>query len=157
MGNTHALDELENEWKELMEDRARVRNTFPKGDSKIVLPCNLQRLIWNAQKIFKLNLRKPTNLNPLKIVEGIRELSKKFVIVKGEDKISVQANANATMLMNALIRSTLCSKRVIEEYRLSEEAFDWLLGEVDTRFQQAQVMILWINKTIWRDGFKIDN
>ena len=82
MGNTHALDELENEWKALQEDRQRVRNTFPKGDSKIVLPCNIMRLIWNAQKIFKLDLRKPTDLHPLKVVEGTRELSKKFVIVK---------------------------------------------------------------------------
>ena len=69
----------------------------------------------------------------------MRDLSKKFVIVKGEDSISKQANTNATTLMNGLVRSTLCAKRVIEEYRLSSEAFDWLLGEVDTRFQQSQV------------------
>lgn len=70
MGNAHALDELENEWKTLVDDRQKVRATFPKGDSKIVLPCNLQRLIWNAQKIFKINVRKPSNLHPLKVVEG---------------------------------------------------------------------------------------
>ena len=29
---------------------------------------------------------------------------------------------------------------VAETHKLSEEAFDWLLGEVEARFQQAQVL-----------------
>ena len=37
---------------------------------QVVLPCNLSRLIWNAQKIFRINTRKTTDLHPLKIVEG---------------------------------------------------------------------------------------
>lgn len=57
----------------------------------------------------------------------------------GEDRLSIQANENATILMKVLIRSTFCSKRVIEEFRLSNEAFDWLIGEVETKFQHAQV------------------
>ena len=36
----------------------------------MVLPCNMQRLIWNAQKIFSINTRKPTDLHPVKIVES---------------------------------------------------------------------------------------
>ncbi len=107
-----------------------------------MLPCNLQRLIWNAQKIFRINKRKPTDLHPLKICEGVRELCSKFTIVKGEDRISKQANANATVLMTALVRSTLCSRMVIDEHRLSSEAFEWLLGEIETRFQQAQVWMI---------------
>ena len=66
-------------------------------------------------------------------------MSKKFVIVKGEDHLSIQANDNATLLMNILVRSTLCAKKVIEEYRLSAEAFEWLLGEIEARFNQSQV------------------
>jgi len=31
----------------------------------------LSRLIWNAQKIFRINTRKTTDLHPLKVVEGI--------------------------------------------------------------------------------------
>ena len=70
MGDAHALSELEKEWDMLKEDRLAIRQIFPKGDSKVVLPCNLSRLIWNAQKIFKINTRKPTELHPLKVVEG---------------------------------------------------------------------------------------
>lgn len=69
----------------------------------------------------------------------------KFVIVKGEDGISKQANGNATLLLNILVRSTLCARKVIEEYRLNEEAFEWILGEIETRFTQAMVCIFILN------------
>jgi len=69
----------------------------------------------------------------------VRELSKKLVIVEGEDEISQQAQKNATLLFGALLRSVLCSRRVSEEHKLTSEAFEWLLGEIETRFKQAQV------------------
>jgi len=51
------------------------------------------------------------------------------MIVKGEDRISKQANDNATMLMKCLVRSVLCAKKVVEEHRLTSEAFEWLVGK----------------------------
>ncbi|VDO22572.1 unnamed protein product [Haemonchus placei] len=132
-----ATKELEAEFQQLEEDRRLLRKIFPTGDAKIVLPCNLQRLIWNAQKIFHVETRKVTSLSPLHVIEGVRKLSKKLVIVSGEDKISKQAQYNATLLMNILIRSTLCSKKMASTHKLNMEAFDWLIGEIETRFQQA--------------------
>ena len=70
---------------------------------------------------------------------GVEELSKKLVVVKGNDHLSVQAQENATLLFSILLRSTFCSKRMAEEHKLSLEAFEWVLGEIETRFQQAQV------------------
>lgn len=70
---------------------------------------------------------------------GVRELSKKLIIVHGEDHISKQAQFNATLLFNILLRSTLCTKRVAEEFHLSSEAFEWLLGEIETRFNLSMV------------------
>ena len=32
----------------------------------------------------------------------------------------------------------LCTKMVAETHRLSEEAFEWLLGEIESKFAQAQ-------------------
>ena len=63
-------------------------------------------------------------------------------MVKGDDPISKQAQTNATLLFNILLRSTLCSKRVLEEFHLSSEAFDWIVGEIETRFNLAQVCII---------------
>lgn len=70
---------------------------------------------------------------------GVDELSKKLVIVNGDDPLSRQAQENATLLFNIHLRSTLCSKRMTEEFRLSTEAFDWLLGEIETKFNQSIV------------------
>ncbi len=72
-------------------------------------------------------------------VADIRKLSERLVVVKGDDPISKQAQTNATLLFNVLLRSTLCSKRVLEEFHLSSEAFDWIVGEIETRFNLAQV------------------
>ena len=70
---------------------------------------------------------------------GVSDLLKKCIIVAGDDHLSKQANENATLLFQCLVRSTLCTKCVSEEFRLSSEAFEWLIGEIETRFQQAQV------------------
>ena len=57
----------------------------------------------------------------------------------GDDRLSLEAQNNATLLMNILLRSSLCSRQVLEVHHLTNEAFDWLCGEIETRFQQAQV------------------
>lgn len=75
-------------------------------------------------------------------IVGVKELLQKCIIVAGDDHLSKQANENATLLFQCLVRSTLCTKLISEKYRLSSEAFEWLTGEIENRFQQAQVIIL---------------
>ncbi|XP_025907421.1 DNA-directed RNA polymerase II subunit RPB1, partial [Nothoprocta perdicaria] len=137
LSDAHVQNELEREFEKMREDREVLRVIFPTGDSKVVLPCNLLRMIWNAQKIFHINARLPSDLHPVKVVEGVKELSRKLVIVNGDDPLSRQAQENATLLFNIHLRSTLCSRRMVEEFRLSGEAFDWLLGEIESKFNQA--------------------
>lgn len=57
LGDPKALGEFEKEWEILRAEREVLRTIFPTGDSKVVLPCNLQRMIWNAQKIFHVHTR----------------------------------------------------------------------------------------------------
>ena len=57
--------------------------------------------------------------------------------LQGDDRLSREAQENATILMNTMLRSTLCSRRMAEEYRLSTEAFEWLLGEIESRFAMS--------------------
>ncbi|PSN34781.1 DNA-directed RNA polymerase II subunit RPB1 [Blattella germanica] len=139
MGSGDVISELEREWEQLVKDREALRQIFPSGESKVVLPCNLQRMIWNVQKIFHINKRAPTDLSPLRVIKGVSDLLRKCIIVAGDDHLSKQANENATLLFQCLVRSTLCTKCVSEEFRLSSVAFEWLIGEIETRFQQAQV------------------
>jgi DNA-directed RNA polymerase II subunit RPB1 len=42
-------------------------------------------------------------------------------------------------LYRILIRGMLASKRVLKQYRLSEAALNWVIGEIETRFHKAKV------------------
>ena len=53
---------MEDEWRQLREDRETLRKIFPRPNVKIYLPCNLNRFIKNAQKIFHVDLRHPVDL-----------------------------------------------------------------------------------------------
>ena len=88
-----------------------LRTIFPRGDTKAYLPVNLRRIIWNAQKKFEIDLRKKCPIAPSYIVKELENLSKKLVIVDGEDKLSKEAQLNATMLFNIHLRSTFCTKK----------------------------------------------
>lgn len=70
---------------------------------------------------------------------GVKELSEKLVVVKGNDPLSLQAQENATLLFNIFLRFILSTRRVAEDHKLSSEAFEWLLGEIEARFSQAHV------------------
>ena len=61
-------------------------------------------------------------------------LCEKLVVVPGKDMISEEAQKNATLLFQILIRSKLAAKRVLLEHRLSESAFMWLIGEIEAKF-----------------------
>ncbi|KAG4071920.1 hypothetical protein HA402_006081 [Bradysia odoriphaga] len=133
------LSNVECEWKQLVCDQDNLRNIFATGESRVALPCNLQRLIWNAKKIFHIDKHGKTDLTPLKVMDGVKTLLNKCVVVNGSDALSKQANNNATLLFQCMIRSSLCSKLLIDEHRLNTDAFDWLTGEIESRFQQAIV------------------
>lgn len=109
------------------------------GDNQWPLPVNLKRLIWNAQKMFRIDLRRPSSMHPMEIVEAIDKLQEKLKVVPGEDALSIEAQKNATLFFNILLRSTFASKRVLKEYKLSKEAFEWVIGEIESRFLQSLV------------------
>lgn len=80
-----------------------------------------------------------TGLSPLEVVSKVRRLSEKLIVVGGDDPLSLEAQRNATILFMSLLRSTLASKRALSEYKLKPEAFDWLIGEIETRFNAVSL------------------
>ena len=138
-----AKETLRQEYQDLMDDRLALTHPrdgpFPKGKAEPPVGVNIPRLIKLAQANYKLEPTKPSNLSPVDVVRKVRELLPKLEIVKGTDRLSVEAQKNATLNFFAFIRASLASKRVIQEYRLTEQAFNWLLGEVQERFLQHRV------------------
>ena len=137
-GNMEIQRVLDEEFEQLEKDRDMMRNfIFSDGDGARTLPVNFQRVIKNAQQIFNIDRRRPSDLNPIEIVNGVNELCTKLIVVRGNDPISLEAQDNATLLFRCQLRQKLATKRVIEEYHLNREAFEWILGEVESQFLQS--------------------
>ncbi|KAL6551725.1 DNA-directed RNA polymerase II subunit rpb1 [Orobanche gracilis] len=109
------------------------------GDNSWPLPVNIRRLVLNAQKTFKVDFRRPSDMHPMEIVEAVDKLQERLKVVVGDDYLSMEAQKNATLFFSILVRSALASKRVLKEYRLSREAFEWVIGEIESRFMQSLV------------------
>lgn len=71
------------------------------------------------------------------IIKRVNELTKKLKVVVGNDGLSKEAQNNATLMFFCLLRCMLASRRVLEEHKLTDRSFNWLLGEVETRFNQV--------------------
>ncbi|KAI8353137.1 hypothetical protein B0O80DRAFT_403006 [Mortierella sp. GBAus27b] len=131
---------LEQEFRQLDADRRLLRTyIFTEGDDQWPMPTNIKRYIWNSKQMFHVDHKKPSDLDPRHVIESVRNLEKQLVIVRGTDRISTEAQDNATLLFRMLIRSTLAVRRVIEEFHLTREAFDWVVGEIASRFGHAVV------------------
>jgi len=129
---------LDEEYQRLLSDRELLRNEiFPSGDNRWPLPINFKRIIWNAQKLFPAPRDRPSDLHPVVVIREVDNLSTRMVIYSGLDAMSREIQENATLLLNILMRQTLAAKRVISEYKLTTDAFTWVLGEVEARFKQG--------------------
>ncbi|TIB06195.1 hypothetical protein E3P96_00699 [Wallemia ichthyophaga] len=133
---------LDMEWRQLVDDRVMLRDfifKFRPGDSTLPLPLNIRRTIQNAQQIFRIDRRQPSDLDPGSVVDEVHALCRRLVVIRGKDVLSQEAQNNATMLFAILLRSSLAVRLIIEEHRLNREAFDWVIGEIETRFNQSIV------------------
>jgi DNA-directed RNA polymerase II subunit RPB1 len=136
---------LEEELEKLQEDRKELRKILAvrgedaADDNKAYAPVNIARLLWNAKIQFGFDPKKPTDLEPVYVIETLARLCDRIekCIFPGYDDISVEVQRNGTLLMQILLRSTLACKPVLSKYRLSREAFDWVMGEIETRFKAA--------------------
>ena len=71
------------------------------------------------------------------MIKRVNELTKKLRVVEGLDELSKEAQNNATLMFFSLLRCMLASRRVLEEHKLTDRSFNWILGEVETRFNQV--------------------
>ena len=137
---------MEEEYEQLLRDREELRKIMgcrgpgSEADASTYLPVNIDRLIWNAQRQFRINMHEPTSLHPRTVYETVRRIcQEEILVVRGEDPLSREAQHNATLLFQILLRSKLSSKRVLREHRLSEEALKWLAGSIVADFSGAIV------------------
>ncbi|KAG0138137.1 RNA polymerase II largest subunit [Tuber indicum] len=139
-GDVEVQAALDEEFEQLQKDRAFLRSLQKDSvDEKLQLPINILRILENARTIFRIKHRARSNLHPLEVTEKVKELVKKLVVVRGNDPHSIEAQQNATGLFMCHLRSRLAFRRLVIECNLSKVAFDWVLGEIESRFARAAV------------------
>ncbi|KAF1745139.1 hypothetical protein MXB_4093 [Myxobolus squamalis] len=85
------------------------------------------------EKKFKFEVSDQENISKYYQEDIVKDL------LTRKDPISVEAQSNATLLISAHIRSFLCCKQLQIENRLSTVAFEWILGEIESRFNFSLV------------------
>ena len=96
-------------------------------------------MLINVKKAHGITGKSKCTINPRDVIEKVKSLTEKLKITYREDDVDRETNQNATFLISSLIRSILCVKEVCETHRLSQEAFDHLLINIERTFEQAKV------------------
>jgi DNA-directed RNA polymerase II subunit RPB1 len=136
---------LDRELETLREDQKILRVVMAcresgrEADDSSYAPGNIKRALQNASRQFRIDRGQPSDLSPRDVIEKVNALLGRLVVVAGDDPLSVEAQTNATTNYRILIRSLLASKRVLKEYRLTDAALTWVIGEIETRFNVAMV------------------
>ncbi|WFD00426.1 DNA-directed RNA polymerase [Malassezia yamatoensis] len=129
---------LDKEYAQLEQDRSMLRNEIFSTDRvDTYLPLNMARLVLNAQQIFHIDPRKPSDLSPVEIIEKLEHVLTRLTVIRGNDSISREMQENATLLFKIHVRSFLSSKQVIEVHHLTREAWEWVLGEIEGQFARS--------------------
>lgn len=138
---TIATDLTKLEFQRLEKDRRFIQKLvlLPDGflesidDGFIRLPVDLDRIILDAQVRFQCGNHAPSkihanaqHMHPDEVVERVNQLIADVMNCWAFDQKLRFERRYATKMLNIAIRSRLASKRVIEEYRLSKKALEWL-------------------------------
>ncbi|KAK0630036.1 hypothetical protein B0T17DRAFT_589651 [Bombardia bombarda] len=141
-GDPTVQELLDQEYEQLVSDRNYLRDSFARkkaGKDSMQLPLNIGRIVDNAKKLFKVDDHKRSDLKPKEVIEDVRRLLSRIIAIRGQDPISKEADANATILIKVLLRSRLAFKRIGVRDGLNKLAFDHILGEIENRWSRSFV------------------
>ncbi|KAG5298825.1 RNA polymerase II largest subunit [Histoplasma capsulatum G186AR] len=136
-GDIEVQKYLDEEWEQLLKDRAFMRSVAKEDEEMMQLPINVQRILESAKTIFRIREGAISDLHPAEVIPQVRALLERLVVVRGDDVISREAQESATLLFKAQLRSRLAFRRLVVEYSLNRLAFQHVLGAIESRFSKA--------------------
>lgn len=101
-----------------------------------------------AKEKFDVKARGKSDLSPGYVFDSIQDLLNSShpdgIKVYQQQRLETselfhEANENATWLTKIYMRSMLTVKNIIEKNRMSRQSFDWLCGEIKTRYERSIV------------------
>ncbi|KAL5409897.1 hypothetical protein PMIN06_008091 [Paraphaeosphaeria minitans] len=138
-GDTEVGRYFDEEFAALEEDRAFLRQGMKNDKKEVYLPLHISRIIENAKTRFAIKNSQRSDLHPIDVVQGVRELLDKLIVIRGDDPLTLEAQKSATMLFKCLLRSRLAFKRLVTVDHLNKLAFNHVIGEIADRFLRAAV------------------
>ncbi|EFQ98500.1 DNA-directed RNA polymerase II subunit RPB1 [Nannizzia gypsea CBS 118893] len=136
-GDIAVQKHLDEEWEQLLKDRAFLRTVVKEDDEMMQLPINIQRILESAKTTFRIRDGTISDLHPAEVVPQVRQLLDRLLVVRGDDPLSREAQESATLLFKAQLRSRLAFRRLVVEYSLNKLAFQHVLGAIESRFGKA--------------------
>ena len=110
------------------------------------MPIDIDRIVLDAQVKFQCGNHAPSKtlanaqrLHPDEIVERVNKLMLDIMNCWAYDPLLKFERRHAVKMLNIAIRSRLASKRVIEEFRLSRKALEWLCNRCVNDYSLAIV------------------
>ena len=130
----------DDDYKQLVEDQKVLQDFIFYGANPAdphYLPVNLNCITQNALQMFYIYHWKPSDLEPAYICDLVKELSQHLVVAQWDDQLSQEAQENATLRFWMHLWATFTSCCVLEKLYLNREAFKWVMGEIETKFNQS--------------------
>ena len=128
---------FDEEYEAIRLDREKIRKSLDDASEQLQLPLNVGRMISNARDKFKIRSGEQSDLDPRDAIPKIQEMLDRLTIVRGEDRLSKEADRDAMLLARANFRSRLAFKRLVREDSLNKLALDNILGDIENRFSRA--------------------
>ncbi|KAL4072341.1 hypothetical protein V8B97DRAFT_2040266 [Scleroderma yunnanense] len=113
---------LNEEYRQLVQDRRELcMFIFPHADGLTphYMPVNLYCIIQNVTQIFHIDRWKPSDLEPAYIINVVQALMERLLAVLGEDPLSREAQANASLMFQMHVCVMLAMHHVLEEFHLN--------------------------------------
>ncbi|KAK0249490.1 DNA-directed RNA polymerase II core subunit rpo21 [Friedmanniomyces endolithicus] len=138
-GDVEVQELFDQEFEQISLDREKIRKGLgsDEADQTRQLPLNIDRMIRNAKDRFKIKEGARSNLDPRDAIPRVKEMLDRLAIVRGDDSLSIEADLNATLLAKANFRSRLAFKRIVKDDSLSKDAFDNIIGDLESRFSRS--------------------
>jgi DNA-directed RNA polymerase II subunit RPB1 len=112
---------------------------FDLTSSNLQLPVNIYRLITNTLQTFNLKNKK-VNITPEYIVEQKNQLFQKIEnLFKSNPKFVNEAELNSIQLFKILVNINLSIKKVIIEYKLNKDVFNYIIEKIYNRYAKSLV------------------
>lgn len=146
LGDIDTQKWLDKEWDLLQGARDYLRENKTDDNEQLQLPINVVRILDTAKTTFKIKNGARSNLHPKEVIPQVNDLLERLQVVRNndkpgspEEKLTKEAQENATLLFKAQLRSRLAFKRLVTENSLNKLAFQHALGEIENRFCRAAV------------------